>query len=94
MQSRSPLLLEVMRRYLKPKKTKMKNSIKLIGSLLLLSTFLISCKKEYACVCSNVGGPVETFTIKNTKKKAQDECQEYYKEHYDYYWSESFCEIK
>ncbi len=72
----------------------MKEKGQLVGGLIVLVLMSTSCKKNYTCMCTNIGGPVDVFTIRDTKKKAQSECQEYYEKYYGYYWSETFCKIK
>jgi len=38
---------------------------------------LSGCKKEYVCICSNSTIDTGGFIIKNTKRKAEKECNEY-----------------
>lgn len=49
----------------------------------LIGLFMVSCKKDYVCECTVSGSeagitltnfPAGTHTIKNTKKKAKDDC--------------------
>ena len=68
-----------------------KTSIILISTI---SALLIGCKKEYVCECFNVGGVFKTYTIKNTKKKATDKCDDYSKEYQGLGWSETGCILK
>ena len=42
--------------------------------LFLVSTILVSCKKEHACVCRYDNGNRDTIIIKDTVKKATEKC--------------------
>ncbi len=54
-----------------------------------------SCKKDYACVCSNPGGEYTAFKVKASMDKAQTKCEEYYNTNFGSVpWSESHCEIR
>ncbi len=60
----------------------------------LTSVMLISCKKEYVCECFNPGGVFKTYTIKDTKKKANAKCNDYSKEYQNVPFSETGCVIR
>lgn len=70
--------------------------MKKIALLVVISTCILlsSCKKDYTCVCTNPGGVFKTYTIKDTKRKAKDQCADYSKEYQDVAWSETGCSIK
>lgn len=57
--------------------------------------FLSSCEKNYNCVCSNPGGEFDSISFKTSKKKAHDECDNYYNQNYNTMpWNETHCEIR
>ena len=71
--------------------------MKTVKFIVVFTTIIIfsSCKKEYHCVCSNPGGTVAVFTVKNTKKKATNECKDYYNKNYaSTPLNETSCSIK
>lgn len=59
-----------------------------------VSLILSSCKKEYVCECFNPGGVFKTYTIKDTKKKANEQCDAYSKEYQDVPFSETGCVLR
>lgn len=72
------------------------NTMKRVTLILLtLSGILFShCKKNYVCECSNPGGVFQTYTIKDTKKKAKAQCDDYSKQYQTIAWSETGCSLK
>lgn len=71
----------------------MRNSF--ILSMILTSIFLSSCKKNYTCSCSNPGGTVNVFTVKDTQKNAKKKCDDYYSLNFgNVSLSETSCTIK
>jgi hypothetical protein len=60
-----------------------------IGGVLSLS----SCKKDHVCECINPSGVFDSFSIHDTKKKAEDKCADYAKQ-YQTGLSETGCRIK
>ncbi len=62
---------------------------------IIISIIFSSCKKDYTCVCTDPSGTIAVFTVKDTKKKATAECNDYYKNNYSAIsWNETSCEIK
>jgi hypothetical protein len=59
--------------------------MKIIVTISLLFVFLFSsaCKRTYTCKCTDPGHTLESFKIKDTKKKAQSKCVEYGKKYED-----------
>lgn len=55
--------------------------------LIILTAGLISgftsCKKGYTCACSSDSGFYDGFDIKESKKRAEKKCNEYYKSNYE-----------
>lgn len=47
-----------------------------IAAIALFAVAFTSCKKEYTCECSIDGTVVGSTTIKDTKKKAKDACNQ------------------
>ncbi len=54
------------------------------------------CKKDYTCTCTDPSaGVVATFTIKDKKGKASEQCNNYYSEHYgNVPFNQTSCELK
>ncbi len=46
------------------------------ASAVLFAFCLTSCKKDYTCVCKEAGVTFGTYTIKTTKKKSKDLCED------------------
>ena len=67
--------------------------MKSLTIILLTCVTLISCKKAYTCRCFSPGGTLESFPIKDTKKKAESKCNDYGKKYQDVPMSESGCTI-
>ena len=66
-------------------------------TLLAVIITLVSCKKDYTCVCSegNLQMPVNSrtvFTVHDTKKNAQKQCDNYLNDNLHY--PETFCSLK
>lgn len=49
---------------------------------ILVCLIAVSCKKERACTCTDLGGSKVVFTEKVTKKKASKDCKDYYDKNY------------
>lgn len=73
----------------KHKATNMKKTILFL--IVLISTLFTNCKKEYVCECFNPGGVFQTYSIKDTKKKAAKKCADYSKQYQGVAWSETGC---
>lgn len=65
-----------------------------ITLITLLSISFSNCKKTYTCECVNPGGVFQTYSIKDTKKKATSKCADYSKQYQDVAWSETGCHLK
>jgi hypothetical protein len=65
---------------------------------LVLAVMIItisSCKKDYTCTCSDSTGVVSTFTIKDKKGKATEQCNSYYNSNYgNIPFNTTTCELK
>lgn len=58
-------------------------------------TSLVSCKKEYVCECTNPGGTLTAFRTKDTKKRAEKKCDDYYTANYgSVVFNETSCKIR
>jgi hypothetical protein len=58
----------------------MKKLLLSIAACALVATTMTSCKKEYTCDCTLTDGGTTltaSYTLKNTKKKAEDACTAY-----------------
>jgi hypothetical protein len=64
-----------------------------ITLIILTAIVLTACKKTYTCTCSNPGGVFKIYEIKDTRKKATEECNDYSKEYQTIPWSESGCSL-
>lgn len=54
----------------------MKKVMKLIPVMLFLGSLtLVSCKREFNCVCTSFGSQVSDTPIKATKSKAEEACE-------------------
>lgn len=61
----------------------------------LTAAVLSSCKKEYVCECTNPGGTLTAFRTKDTKKRAEQKCEDYYNENYgSVVFNETSCKIR
>lgn len=69
--------------------------MKNIYLILLITVFIVSCKKNYSCKCTNPGGSYEVFSTKNTYLKAKRMCDDYYKTNFaGVSFNETSCNIK
>jgi hypothetical protein len=67
----------------------------LIILVLTAGAFLASCKKEYICECHNPGGTYTAFRVKDSKKNAKRQCEEYYNQNFgSVAFSETSCEVR
>jgi hypothetical protein len=67
----------------------------LILSILVAGAFLVSCKKEYVCECTNPGGTLTAFRTKDSKKRAKDKCEDYYNQNYgSVVFNETSCKVR
>ncbi|MCZ8284213.1 MAG: hypothetical protein O9353_02050 [Bacteroidia bacterium] len=67
----------------------------LILSILVASALLASCKKEYVCECTNPGGSLTAFRTKDTKRRAEQKCDDYYTQNYgSVVFNETSCKIR
>jgi hypothetical protein len=72
----------------------MKKTASLLAGGILLC-LLISCGKNYNCVCTNPGGSEVVAKYHSTKTKAENKCRAYYDSKYgEVPMSETYCEIK
>jgi hypothetical protein len=80
----------------------MKNIVLIVG-ILLFGVTMVSCKKDYTCKCSKTytsGSGSSTsdysiYTYKDSRKRAEDRCNENTKSGTDLYGDYSInCEIK
>ena len=57
---------------------------------------LVSCKKNYNCVCTDQNGTtLAVTTIKDTKGRAGEKCTDYYNQHYaNIAFNQITCQIK
>lgn len=61
----------------------------------LIAVSLTSCKKQYSCECTNPGGSYTAFTVKDTKQKAKQKCDDYYAQNFGtVVFNETSCKIK
>lgn len=65
-----------------------------LALIALTSILFTNCKKEYVCECFNPGSVFQTYSIKDTKKKAKAKCDDYSKQYQDVAWSETGCSLK
>ncbi len=67
----------------------------LILSILAAGALFASCKKEYVCECTNPGGTLTAFRTKDTKKRAEQKCEDYYNQNYgSVVFNETSCKIR
>ncbi len=67
----------------------------LILSIFIAGTLFASCKKEYVCECSNPGGTLTAFRTKDTRKRAEQKCEDYYNQNYgSVVFNETSCKIR
>lgn len=67
----------------------------LILPSLIIAAFLLSCKKEYVCECTDPSGTLTAFRTKDTKKRAEQKCEDYYHANYgSVVFNESSCKIR
>ena len=67
----------------------------LILSILVSGALLASCKKEYVCECHNPGGTYTAFRVKDSKRKAKKQCEDYYDQNFgSVAFSETSCEVR
>lgn len=51
----------------------------------------VSCKRNYTCVCSNIGGVVKKEEIHDTKKQATKKCNALSEQYQNTPFSEAGC---
>ena len=59
----------------------MKQIFIILSGIIVLSS--VSCKKGYTCSCFSDSGFYDGFDIKESKKRAQKKCDDYYKSNYE-----------
>ncbi len=62
--------------------------------LLLIIPAFAACKKNYNCVCSDPSGTLVVTALKDTKAKAEQQCSDYYNQHYGTTFNQVTCALK
>lgn len=52
------------------KNAMMKQKGQLVGGLIVLEWMSTSCKKNYTCVCTSIGGSKDAFTVKKYEEES------------------------
>ena len=72
----------------------MKKTLIFAGAILFSSLMIVSCKKDYTCVCGDSEGEFNAFTVTTTEDRAKEQCDTFYVSQYQFVGTDTTCSIR